>query len=153
MTDTELRRVAIEKALDELESAYDVEEDGASLCTNLDRDRGRAILEALVKGQLQVFFNAPPAQMSYGGELVPVNSTGMRRVIDDASALLADKERLDWLQSCAGEGWLWFADRGSISAVVSGRKAYASTGKRDFSGAQTVRAAIDAARDAGKETA
>lgn len=36
--------------------------------------------------KLQEFFNAPPVMMSFNGKLVPVNSTGMREVIDACAA-------------------------------------------------------------------
>ena len=36
---------------------------------------------------LRAQLNAPPAMMSYNGRLVPINSTGMREVIDEAMAL------------------------------------------------------------------
>lgn len=36
----------------------------------------------------------PPAQMSYAGRLVPINSTGMRQVVDDASRYRAERDEL-----------------------------------------------------------
>ena len=45
----------------------------------------------LVREQL---LNAPPVKMSYNGRLLPINSTGMRELVDEATTLRASEARL-----------------------------------------------------------
>jgi hypothetical protein len=47
-----------------------------------------------LRAKLEAWLNGPPAEMSYNGRLVPINSTGMREVIDEAVALAAQNRAL-----------------------------------------------------------
>lgn len=54
---------------------------------------------------LRDFINAPPAQMSYNGRLVTIDSMGMREVVDEATALRVEVERLDGLAGDRKQMW------------------------------------------------
>lgn len=60
--------------------------------------------------ECEMMLNAPPAQMSYNGELVPIDASGLRSVIDDASRLRTQLARAEALQvrvskAAFDEGW------------------------------------------------
>lgn len=106
--------VALWNAMPELLDELEVCRDEVQLAC-AERDEARQ--------KLQHLFNAPPAQMSYDHRWLPINSTGMREVVDDAARL---RERVAVLEAKL---------RGATAAEFRntlGRVAVLTTALRDF---------------------
>lgn len=68
----------LEASVERLQKANDILDDQLGIVRER-AEKAEALIRAAVEG--------PPAEMSYAGRLVPINSTGMRELVDEATTL------------------------------------------------------------------